>query len=274
MIGLRRSGFVTACMVALAGCVSPLPSMMQATEQSNPLGAHSWVAWAVFIALGLVTIYGVDLATHVVWRVGFDAGRRLHIVRRWLRLIVALAWMGLGIEDLIALQPALSPVLAVVLGSLALVALARPVQNLFAGLMILLQGRIQAGDHVEIRDVEGSIDSVGLLQLRVRDAGGQTLLVPNRLFNEAIVTVSRSTKLVPALGRVPLQGVPDPSTLDRARSMTLLSPWRVSGTPVRVWVDGGCLAAEMQTWGSEAVDPARVALESLLSESIEAQSDD
>ena len=266
MTSARATLATGGLMTVFTGCVEHA-----SIQGVGELPTQGLLAWAMFILVGVLIIYAVDLATQVVWRVGFDSERRLYVSRRWLRLVVAVVWGVVGLRDVIALQPALSPVISVIIGSLGLIALARPVQNLFGGVMILLEGRLQVGDHVEVKGVEGAVESVGLMQLRVRDAGGQTLLVPSRLFNETIVTVSRSTRLVPAVGRVPLQGAPHPLTLDRVRAMTLLLPWRVSGTPVRVWVDGGCLAAEIQTWGPDAVRPAAIALEKLLTESIEAQ---
>ncbi len=219
--------------------------------------ALSLAAWVLSRAL--------DSAVRLAWRIGLDHERRLRPMVRWGNIaVVALVAIAL-LRKAVHAAPVLSSLIAITTAAGLVLALARPLQNMVSGAALILRGRMREGDHIELDDHAGTITEVGLLRLRVRDAEGQTVLIPNRLLHDRVVTVSRRTHLVPAVARVSVDGSPKRTDLSAGRSAALLSPWRVAGTPVRAWTDGDALLLELQTWSDAAVHPAREALEASLS---------
>lgn len=208
----------------------------------------------------------------VAERLGVGHDHRLHIAVRWMNLLIFVAVSGLVLRRFFVAAPVMTGLVAITSAAGLMLALARPLQNAISGASLILRGRVREGDHIELDDHAGTVREVSLLRLRVRDADGQTILIPNRLLQDRVVTVSRKTHLVPVVAQVALSE-PDRVAVDVARQSALLSPWRAPGTPVRAYMDGLTLVVELQTWSEASALPGRLALESSLDDQQTARAD-
>lgn len=204
---------------------------------------------------GFVTVRLFDAAIRMLWRFGLDSKRRLGAGRRLIDVLVFGALASWAVTRLAAAAPILTGLAAVFAVGGVIWALALPLQDLAAGLGIVLKGRIHEGDHIRVGATQGTVQEIGLLRLVLRDAVGATVYVPHRLIVQAVVQVHRDRRQIPATVRIPCNGAPPHEAMETARRIGLLSPWRIPGTPVSVTIDDdeAALLVELQTWTEAGV---------------------
>ncbi|MCO4764284.1 MAG: mechanosensitive ion channel [Myxococcales bacterium] len=246
------------------------PQLDFVTQLGMELQNLSQLLWGTsLISLGLTVLIGwllsrlVATGSQVAWRLGVDHRHRLQVVVRWSNLIIFVGVLALLLRSFFRTAPVMFGLLAITSAAGLVLALARPLQNAVGGAALILRGRVREGDHIELEGRAGTVSEVGLLRLTVRDAEGQTILIPNRLLQDRVVMVSRRTHLVPVVAQLALE-TPSRPAVEAARAAALLSPWRVAGTPARAWMDGDVLKVELQTWSDASVHPGREALERTL----------
>ncbi|MEY3012261.1 MAG: hypothetical protein RIT45_996, partial [Pseudomonadota bacterium] len=159
---------------------------------------------------------------------------------------------------LLAAAPILTGLCAIVGVAGAVWALARPVEDLAAGLGIVLRGRIREGDHLRLGEHHGTVTEIGLMRLVLRDPEGATVYVPHRLLEQAVVQVHRDRRQVPVHVHVPCDRAVSVESIETVRRVALLSPWRIPGTPVHVDLDAdeAGLRVELQTFTELGARPA------------------
>ncbi|MFC1686179.1 mechanosensitive ion channel family protein [Nanoarchaeota archaeon] len=118
-------------------------------------------------------------------------------------------------------EVAITPLLATLgLGALALgLALQPTLANLFAGVRILSDKPVQVGDYIEIGDLKGYVEDIGLHTTRIRTLPNNVVVVPNsKLADSIIVNNSLPSE---DLGVIVKCGVSYKSNLKKVEKVTL-----------------------------------------------------
>jgi small conductance mechanosensitive channel len=66
--------------------------------------------------------------------------------------------------------------------------------NFIAGLRIKLNKTFSPGDEIQIREVKGTIISVGFLETRLRTAFKEEVIIPNSIFGKRQLIIRKNTK--------------------------------------------------------------------------------
>lgn len=157
-----------------------------------PLGARSYSLQDVVVLLLLFVALaqGVGLLQNLLRRrvlryTGMSAGGQeavAFVARYGLLLVGSLVLLQLWGLDLTSLT-----LFASVLGVGVGLGLQGISKNFLSGLIIIFERPIQVGDFVEIGDLQGSVDSLGLRSTKVTTLDGVTIIVPNSEFLESRV---------------------------------------------------------------------------------------
>lgn len=263
-----RRGLSATPMVAwfaLAGCgrtaamaVGQGGSTAEFMAEANRVAALVSPAHLLVVALVLLAgVLATRLAQRLVeqlWRMGLDRGRRLAVARRIFDLLVVAGLLSWVADRALTAAPLLGGMALVVLTAGALWVFARPLQNVAAGLAIIMRGRIREGDYLAVGDARGSVEEIGLTRLVLRDSEGTAVYVPCQVVEREVARVHRARREVPVSIQVPLDEGRWPAAAEVLRKAACLSPWRVPGTPVRVTVseDERRATVEVQTWSETA----------------------
>jgi len=62
------------------------------------------------------------------------------------------------------------------------------IPNFIAGLAILIKGKLQKGDYIEIDTIEGKVIHMDMLEVKIRTMDGDVVIVPNVLILRQIIT--------------------------------------------------------------------------------------
>lgn len=101
-----------------------------------------------------------------------------------LALIIILATLGVNISAMIA---------AIGAGSLVIgLALQETLANFFAGLYILLTGKVKVGDYVLFDSFDGTVEDITWRTTILRRASNAVLIVPNQRMSSSVLTVFRA----------------------------------------------------------------------------------
>jgi len=129
--------------------------------------------------------------------------------------IVGLAAIALFVSDAlgISLAPALT---ALGVGSLAVaLALQDTLSNFFAGLYLLADRPIRAGDLIKIETNEGYVDAIGWRTTQLRTLGNNLIIVPNATLAKAIITnYHRPSPRVSVEVRIDVANEADPDVVE------------------------------------------------------------
>ncbi|HEY6475249.1 MAG TPA: mechanosensitive ion channel domain-containing protein [Polyangia bacterium] len=178
-----------------------------------------------------------------------------------LAIITALETLGVPVAPLVT---------TLGVGSLAVaLALQETLANFFAGLYLLADRPVRAGDYIKINDAqgeEGYVESIGWRSSRLRTLKNNTVIVPNQKLSQAILTnfhlpaspVGMAVNVVVAPGAEPV-AVEAALNDELARAAAEL-PKLVVGTPVARLVDlndaGQAWSCGFQVADVEAQGPA------------------
>ena len=131
---------------------------------------------------------------------------------RVLRRTVATAVVAVGLLSALLVIPQVRAVAGGILASSAIVGLVvgfasrSPIANFVSGLLIALTQPLRLGDTVEIADVRGVVEEIGLTYTFIRTADKARLVIPNeRLASDTILnsTIVSREKLAEATVQVP-----------------------------------------------------------------------
>lgn len=169
--------FVAAWVVAQALFVEPLRE-----------GAGKLIVAGAVLTLGVLLV-GMSLRMTTVWAGERDDRRGL---APGIRLVIKVAAIPLlFVSTLHALGIAITPLLTVLgVGSLAVaLALQDVLRNIFAGLQLVVDQPIRAGDFVNVDDgrVRGKVLDVGLRSTRFLTVDNNIVTVPNGLLASAVI---------------------------------------------------------------------------------------
>ncbi|MEM1241470.1 MAG: mechanosensitive ion channel family protein [Cyanobacteria bacterium P01_H01_bin.26] len=111
----------------------------------------------------------------------------IRTVSRLLSLAIGITTLVLGIERVgISLIPILA---GLGIGGLALALAARPtLENIIAGLILLVDRPVRVGERCRFGEQEGTIQEIGLRSTRIRAVDGDLISMPNSKFSELELT--------------------------------------------------------------------------------------
>jgi len=121
------------------------------------------------------------------------------------------------------------------------------------GLTMVLRGRVGEGDRLTVGGLEGSVEKVGLLRVRLRGEAGEVRFVSLSTLHDASVTVASPERAYPVeVSLKPARQV-DRAALARAERLAALCPYREMRSAVGVEVDAqGRVSVRFRAWSAEA----------------------
>lgn len=230
-------------------------------------GAYALVA-------GLVA-KGIAGIVHGLWRLGFDAERRMG---RWVvftKLVFSLAVASIVLRHFVEAAPTLSGAALILFAALAISTLRGSLENLAVGVGLVFRPRFKPGDQIVLAEHSGTVRDIGLTGVHLRSAEGTTVFLPNRLLHEHALRVTRADNTASVTVTLPAPHDLSPELLERARRIAILSPYRAVGTAVRIAsANTGALEIEIQIQSSLLVADAKTQLRSALRTAISDASQD
>lgn len=145
------------------------------------------------LVLLTVTWLAAKLARRITTRLmpGKSEQRSLTIAIR--KILTIAVWIGGIAMTAVVLFPSVKPsslIAGLGLGSVAIGFAFKDIfENFFAGMLILFRQPFQIGDHIEIEDINGKIESITIRDTVVRQTDGQPVIIPNSLLFKNPVTV-------------------------------------------------------------------------------------
>ncbi len=148
---------------------------------------------AVAIVIGWVVRFAVRRL--LLWRGrGTSSSRVFSQVARWIVLLLGLA------TALTVVFPSVQPV--DVLGGVTIISIAAGIAfqtvlgNMFAGLVLLAQDRFRIGDQIHVRDIQGTVQSIGLSSTVVKTFDARLVVIPNVVVHTDVVTVQTGYEVI------------------------------------------------------------------------------
>ena len=239
---------------------------IEAQGLSDMFRLRALIELAIVVTVALLLVRAASVVLKVAWRLGFDARRRLGGIENASRVVLAAVVLYLIARRVAAAAPIVSAFAFVVLLASASWVFSGHIQNALVGVGLVLRRRIRGGDRIQVGGHGGIVQRVGIAQVELRQPDGATSFVPNRLLNDAVVTVARVKNTVPVRVRLRLAGAVTGDVLEDARRVAVLSPYRAPGSMVEVTgeEDDHAVAVQIQVWSEAAGREARAQLESSL----------
>ncbi len=217
----------------------------------------------VAVLLGLVWLLRRALlwATRVVWRLGWDRGRRLARFRSIADITLIVVVTLLVLRKLLLVAPVVTWLSVAVLGLVIALALPHWVRDFIAGVSLASRNRFREGDQVRLPSAVGAVRHIGLWRTAIRAGDGGTLSVPNREVLAHTIQVGREQRAAPVEVVLPPEAASTPEERTMLLRLAHVSPFRRGGSrPTLNETDRGWVLS-MQTWSTRNVDGARRALE-------------
>jgi len=166
--------------------------LMVVPELGLPARLGHWLYLALVLAFVLACAMGTSrLAVSAVneyARRHPSVNPALGVARVGVRILIGILAVVTALE---ALGVPVAPLLTTLgVGSLALaLALQETLANLFAGLYLLADRPVRAGDYIKIHDgEEGYVETIGWRSARLRTLKNNVVIVPNQKLSQAILT--------------------------------------------------------------------------------------
>ncbi len=243
------------------------------------LGAHVESGPPAGLWLGLLAIAVAGVATDRLLLARFARPFGLsRPVARWLSSLVALSLAsGLVFRTAFEIAPLLVS-LALTLGVAGLVfATARAFGRWAAGSLLILRGRMRIGDRVRVAELEGTVESIGLLRVVALSDAGQRFFLPIGSLSTRDLGLSSPRRAHPVSFELELRSPLGPEQRAELVQLATLCPFRdvdsevtispVAGPPRRVvirfraWSRAGAARAveylEAHLNGASPADPRR-----------------
>lgn len=229
------------------------------------LGFGQILVALTLLGAGWAAIRLIQSAVMLAWHMGMDPRRRLAPVRSAANILILGAVSFLLLRRFLLAAPVMTLLTLTIVSGAAVIVLAPPIQNVWAGFVLSFRRRLRAGDRVTVGGQVGIVRDVSLTQLHLRSPDGASIFIPNRMvLNQAIrVEQAKNTETV-SVEVKPLVA-PTPDSVRAARRAALFSPFRVPGTSMEVQVgESGEVRVTIQVWSGHAVREARIHLEARL----------
>jgi small-conductance mechanosensitive channel len=144
---------------------------------------HSWTRLIVFGAVLLVTLVVAWLVDRRLARRDLPAETltRYRILRRTILTLIVFV----GVLSALLVIPQVRAVATGILASSAVIGIVvgfaaqRTIGNFIAGLLIAFSQPIRLGDHIEIEDLSGVVEEIGLTYTFIRTPDNDRLVIPN-----------------------------------------------------------------------------------------------
>lgn len=211
------------------------------------------------LGLALVFTFVIGWATRLGLRLGVRRSRLLIGFSVLGRIGLWLWAISLIMGRLLETAPAVTLIFLLLVTIVMLAGLSRAVENVVAGVVLAMRGRITEGDQVRVGDLTGMVVRVGLTQVQLRNEAGDTIEVPARQFVAESVSVGRARHSYPTRVRLVHDAPWTAEEIERARRTAEVSPYRDPNTPVRVRAEGEegqILSVEILVWSSRLVQEA------------------
>lgn len=154
---------------------------------------NALIVLAIAIVIGWVVRFAVRRL--LLWRGrGLSSSRVFSQVGRWIVLVLGLA------TALTVVFPSVQPV--DVLGGVTIVSIAAGIAfqtvlgNMFAGLVLLAQDRFRVGDQIHVRDIQGTVQSIGLSSTVVKTFDARLVVIPNVVVHSDVVTIQTGYEVI------------------------------------------------------------------------------
>ncbi len=214
----------------------------------------------------------VSIATRVALRLGLQRERLVTAVSVLLTVVLWTWALVSVLGRLLAVAPALTLIGMGLASVVLLIGLSKHVENLAAGMSLVLRSRIKEGDQVSIGEHQGLVRRVGWTRVELRSPDGQTLFVPNRQVVVDAVSVGRVRHSFPLQVRLVRTGPWSADHIEKARWTATLSPYRDVNSRVTVVTEGregNIMVVEIQVWASRLLPAAEQHLRRMLSTHVE-----
>ena len=222
----------------------------------------------LIIGLGIGAALLIRLGLGAIRRAGWDEPRRLHAVRVVTDALAG-AWVVLMLFRL-GFQVAPKTTLLVGGGALAglLFAISRWLPGIMSSITLVARGDLRQGDILRLGDIEGVIEQVALLRVRLRLRDGSRALIPTADLASGQLNLRSPERATPVHLRLE-RATPWPAQeTQRLAQTAALCPYRALGSPVTVTLEDGdkalrihlgawsaSAAAEAERWLRSAIDP-------------------
>ncbi|MEW6221893.1 MAG: mechanosensitive ion channel domain-containing protein [Candidatus Hadarchaeota archaeon] len=153
----------------------------------SPLGATILAIAAIFIFRAIV---GKVLQRKLNRMVGHQLLANALTTIFSITMIIAILYAWGVIQPIVEFLIAFSAITAVILFTVKDIW----VENLFAGISMIGDKTIKVGTEVEIKGKTGKIVEMTLTVTKIKDTGGNTVIVPNRLFRQEAFVVKSAEK--------------------------------------------------------------------------------
>ena len=210
---------------------------MESAAVEGLFAGEGWFRLGLILAVAIGASVVIRAGLEVARRSGYDDRGRLSsasliansLVAVWALIALTRFWFGVA------------PTLTLTVVSVGLAAvvflLAGRLQGIAAGLTLTVRGHLREGDTLEVGDVVGQIERVGLLQLRLRALDGARIILPTRRLAGADLLIRSPQRASPV---TVLHRLEAPWTTERRETafrLANLCPYRAEGTEVKVVVD-------------------------------------
>jgi small-conductance mechanosensitive channel len=140
-----------------------------------------------------------------------------------LTLVLAI---GVSLVFLHRQAPLTSALAVIVLGVIATIAFAIDSRGWVRAAVALWRGRIRVGDRLDMGDVNGRVEDVGLFRVIIENDDGGRTHIPTARFGHAIFTVSSPERVFPVEIHIVVEHRLTETDLETLRRIAVLSPYR------------------------------------------------
>ncbi len=161
------------------------------------------------VVLLTVTWLAAKLARRVATKLMPGKGEQRSLTIAIRKILTIVVWVGGIALTAVVLFPSVKPsslIAGLGLGSVAIGFAFKDIfENFFAGMLILFRQPFQIGDHIEVEDINGKIETITIRDTVVRQTDGQPVIIPNSLLFKNPVTVRtekdrRRTRVICGVG--------------------------------------------------------------------------
>ena len=234
-----------------------------AARELRALRARLSFPRGLFFPLVVLLAWGISRAaqrgTRFMLRLGFERRGLINLVGALLSLGAwVLAFVVIAVR-LLRAAPTLTLGLLTLIAVVSAVVLRRPLENLAAGVMMAVRGRLQEGDRIAMGEHHGVVQHVGFTRVELLQADGSRLYLPNRLVSTEALAIGPARYSVPLQISLSRDHPWSAEEIRRARLLASLSPYRDPSAQVVVEVGGGGghrLSVQLQVWSPRLVAAA------------------
>ncbi len=133
-------------------------------------------------------------------------------------------------------------------------------QDWLLGWIVILRGYIRVGDHLEVSNAQGEVIRLGLMRVLLKAEDGARVLLPTRALTEGSLRLSTRHQSVPVDFSFDLPTGEPTESLQRAKHVAGLCPYRSWHADVNVVIEGSKVRIRLQAWSAPAAEEAQAYL--------------